>query len=167
MRIIVAVDENWNIGADNALLYSIAEDLKRFRRLTAGKTVIMGRKTLESFPSGKPLPKRRNIVLSHSAEIEGAEMSRTIAQARAMVRGETMPYIIGGESIYRAFLPYCRVAQVTKILQTTENADAAFPDLDAMAEWRLIKQSPVQIGLDRNSGRDVAYQYCTYVRVQW
>ena len=117
MNAIVVVDQNWAIGRDNDLLFSLPTDMKRFRSLTLGGTVILGRRTLDSFPGGKPLPKRRNIVITHCPDFsrEGAETVSSLAAMREATAG-TPPdqlWVIGGGSIYAALLSQCARAYVT------------------------------------------------------
>ena len=105
MVAIVAVDARWGIGRDNGLLFHISDDLKRFRALTEGKTVLMGRKTLQSLPGGRGLPRRRNVVLTGDEDFraENAEVVHSAAEA-VWVAGEDA-WVIGGESVYRQLLP--------------------------------------------------------------
>jgi dihydrofolate reductase len=144
MNLIVAVDKNWGIGCQNKLLISIPEDMKFFRSETGGKVVVMGRKTLESFPGGQPLKNRTNIVLTKnpSYQVKGAiVLHSTEAVLEELKKYPTEDiYIIGGESIYREFLPYCDVAHVTRIDHAYE-ADAYFPNIDEMPEWELTGES--------------------------
>ncbi len=144
MNLIVAVDKNWAIGLKNKLLVSIPEDMKFFRTETAGKVVVMGRKTLESFPGGMPLKNRTNIVLTGNPDyaVKGALVLHTVEEVLKEL--EKYPseeiYIIGGESIYRQFLPYCDTAHVTKIDYAYE-ADTYFPNLDELAGWKVTGAS--------------------------
>jgi dihydrofolate reductase len=144
MNLIVAVDKNWGIGCQNRLLVSIPEDMKFFRSETGGKVVVMGRKTLESFPGGQPLKNRTNIVLTKnpSYQVKGAiVLHSTEAVLEELKKYPTEDiYIIGGESIYREFLPYCDVAHVTYIDHAYE-ADAYFPNIDEMPDWELTGES--------------------------
>lgn len=144
MNLIVAVDKNWAIGLKNKLLVSIPEDMKFFRTETAGKVVVMGRKTLESFPGGIPLKNRINIVLTGNRDYEakGALVLHTVEDILQELKKYPSQevYIIGGESIYRQFLPYCDTAHVTKIDYAYE-ADTYFPNLDEMPEWRVTASS--------------------------
>jgi dihydrofolate reductase len=144
MNLIVAVDKNWGIGCQNKLLVSIPEDMKFFRSETGGKVVVMGRKTLESFPGGQPLKNRTNIVLTKnpSYQVKGAiVLHSTEAVLEELKKYPTEDiYIIGGESIYREFLPYCDTAHVTHINHAYE-ADAYFPNIDEMPEWKLTGES--------------------------
>ncbi|MBR3847754.1 MAG: dihydrofolate reductase [Oscillospiraceae bacterium] len=146
MNLIVAVDRGWGIGKDGGLLYSIPEDMKFFRTMTAGKTVIMGRATLESLPGGRPLPKRRNIILSRTlSEVEGAEVCKTpeeIAELLSDTPGDDI-FVIGGESVYRDMLPYCDTAYITKI-EAEKEADRHLVNLDEAPEWKIAYRSPMK-----------------------
>ena len=147
MNIIVAVDKNWAIGNDNKLLVSIPQDMKFFRETTTGKVVVMGRKTLESFPGGQPLKKRTNIVLTRDKnyQVKDAIVVHTVDELLQELKkyDEEEIYVIGGESIYRQMLPYCRVAHVTKINHAYE-ADTYFPNLDEKDEWVVTGVSDEQ-----------------------
>ena len=150
MNAIVAVSENWGIGKDNALLFHIRADLQRFKALTTGHTVVMGRRTLESLPGGRGLPGRRNLVLSTRPDFaaERAELVRSLDEA----------VVIGGETVYRALLARCERVYVTKVFAAAD-ADAFFPDLDAAPGWAVEESGPVQ---EENGLR---FQYVTYRRV--
>ena len=146
MNIIAAADKTWGIGKDGDLIYSIPEDMKFFREMTSGKTVIMGRATLESLPGGRPLPKRRNIVLSRTLdEVSGAEVCKTPEEVGELVRETPSEdvFVIGGESVYRDMLPFCDTAYITKIDKKSE-ADRHISDFDAMPEWEEVYSSPVK-----------------------
>ena len=143
MKAIVAVDRNWGIGRDGGLLVSVPEDMKYFRETTKGAVVILGRKTLESFPGGRPLKGRVNIVLSRKEDerriVDGNTelvFVKTAAQAAAVAENypDRNVFVIGGESIYRLLLPFCEEALVTK-LETTFPADTFFPNLDMEENW--------------------------------
>ncbi len=156
MNCIVAVDQNWAIGKDNRLLFPIPADLKRFRALTLGHPIIMGRKTLESFPKG-PLPGRRNIVLSRNRQyqVDSVEVVHTPEEA-VVLAGEDA-FVIGGDSVYRLLLPYCDMVYVTKI-GAAFDADAWFPDLDKDSSWTVIERAePLE-------HEGVPFQYVTYQR---
>lgn len=146
MNLIVAVDKNWAIGKDNKLLVSIPADMKFFRETTKDNIVIMGRKTLESFPQGQPLQKRVNIVISRNEdyEVKGAVVVHGVEEAMEEAQkyvGDV--YVIGGESIYRKMLPYCDKALVTRIDHAYE-ADTYFPNLDDDPEWELTGETEEQ-----------------------
>lgn len=151
MNIIVAADKNWGIGRNNELLVSIPADMKFFRETTMGKVVVMGRKTLESFPNGMPLPKRTNIVLTTDQDYDGR--GAIVVHSEDELFEELKQYadedifIIGGESIYRMMLPYCDTAYVTR-LDYAYDADTYFPDLDARKEWEIVKESEEQTYFD-------------------
>ena len=151
MNVIVAVDKNWGIGKNNGLLVSIPSDMKFFRETTQGKVVVMGRKTLESFPNGQPLKNRTNIVLTKdkSYTANGAILVHTLEELLAELKKYNSEdiYVIGGESIYRLLLPYCSLAHVTKIDHAYE-ADTYFPNLDELAEWKLTGESEEQTCFD-------------------
>ncbi|WP_455715767.1 dihydrofolate reductase [Anaerosporobacter sp.] len=151
MNVIVAVDKNWAIGKKNDLLVKIPADQRFFRQETTGKVIIMGRKTLESFPQCKPLPNRRNIVISRKADykVDGAEVVGSIEEALELVKDCKTEdvFVVGGDSIYHQMLPYCDVAHITKIDYAYE-ADTYFPNLDEMPEWKITEQSEEQTYYD-------------------
>ena len=159
MFAIAAVSQNWGIGKDNRLLFHISADMKRFRALTENKTVLMGRKTLESLPGGKGLPRRRNIVLTANPAFTapGAEIARTPVQA-VFSAGEDAA-VIGGESVYRLFLPLCERVYLTKIFADAD-ADAFFPDLDADPHWQVAQESEI---FEEDGLR---YQFVDYIPVE-
>lgn len=162
MKIIVAVDKNWAIGKDNKLLVSIPADMKFFRETTKGNVVVMGRKTLESFPQGQPLQKRVNIVISRNKDyqVKGAVVVHSIEEAMEEAKKyEGEIFVIGGESIYRAMLPYCQTALVTKIDHAYE-ADTYFPNLDEDPEWELTGETEEQTYFD------LEYVFRKYERVK-
>ena len=151
MNLIVNADKNWGIGRENQLLVHIPNDMKMFRQTTTGKVVVMGRKTLESFPNGMPLPKRTNIVLTTDQDYDGR--GAIVVHSEDELFEELKQYadedifIIGGESIYRMMLPYCDTAYVTR-LDDAYDADTYFPDLDARKEWEIVKESEEQTYFD-------------------
>lgn len=163
MNLIVAVDDNWAIGLKNKLLVSIPADMKFFRETTTGKVVVMGRKTLESFPGGQPLKKRTNIVLTKDKNyrVKDAVVVNTIDDLLEELKqyDEKDVYVIGGESIYRQMLPYCKVAHVTRIHHEYE-ADTYFPNLDEMDEWIITGVS------DEETYFDLEYEFVRYERVK-
>lgn len=161
MNMVAAVDRHWGIGKNGRLLVSIPEDQRLFREETLGKTVIMGRKTLESLPGGKPLYGRTTIVLSRDPEyeIKGARCVSSVEEALRAVqecRSEEV-FVAGGEEIYRAFLPYCDIAHVTYIDYIYE-ADAFFPDLDKDPEWIMDMET------EETTYFDICYSFRRYVR---
>lgn len=162
MNIIVAVDKNWGIGCDNKLLVSIPDDMKFFRETTTGNVVVMGRKTLESFPGGRPLKNRTNIVLTRDKnyDAKGAIVVHSKEELmKELARYESDKiYVIGGESIYRMLLDECDVAHVTKI-DYAYKADAYFPNLDELAEWKVVQDSEEQTYFD------LEYKFYKYSKV--
>ncbi|WP_148410859.1 dihydrofolate reductase [Murimonas intestini] len=151
MNLIVAADKNWAIGKDNKLLVSIPADMKFFRQTTTGKVVVMGRKTLESFPGGQPLKNRVNIVLTgnENYRVKDAVIVHTkdelMEELKKYDSGDV--YVIGGASVYEMLLPECSVAHVTKIDHEYE-ADTYFPDLDKKPEWEITGESEEQTYFD-------------------
>lgn len=147
MDIIVAVDEKWGIGKDGGLLQRISADMKNFRQKTTGNVLVMGRKTLESFPNQKPLPNRVNIVLTNnrSYEAEGVVLCHGIDALPEVLKAypEQQIFVAGGGSIYAQLLPQCERAYVTKIYNTYE-ADTVFPDLDEHPDWELAEKGEMQ-----------------------
>lgn len=136
ITLIAAVAENMAIGYQNKLLYWLPNDLKRFKSLTTGHTIIMGRKTFESFPKGA-LPNRRNVVLSRNgATFPGAETYPTLEAALASYSPDEDIYIIGGASVYEQAMPLADRLCLTEIADTPKEADAYFPTFDK-AEWKV------------------------------
>lgn len=144
MNLIVAVDQNWGIGKDGTMPWHIRTDLKYFKEKTLHKTVLMGRKTLLSFPGGRPLPERENIVLSRdtSYRVPGAAVVHDL-QTLLQYRDRSDVFVIGGGSLYAALLPYCEYAYVTKI-GTAFDCDTFFPNLDEMEGWEQIDPGEIQ-----------------------
>lgn len=144
MNAIVVVDRNWAIGRDGALLFSLPTDMKRFRSLTIGGTVILGRKTLDSFPGGKPLPQRRNIVISRNLDEARAEceVAASPEEALALTEGteDERIWIIGGGSTYTALLQRCRRVYLTYVEEEAEGADTFFPNLDKLPGWEVEEE---------------------------
>ena len=161
MRLIAAADQRWGIGKDGKLLVSIPADMKYFQSVTSGHTVIMGRKTLESFPGGRPLKNRRNIVLTKQPDfrVVGVTAVPGVCEALDLVRGMNPEevFCIGGAMIYRLFLPYCDTALITRI-DHIYDADAFLPDLDNDSAWEKVQESEEQVFFD------LTYRFCTYKR---
>ncbi len=151
MNLIAAVDRNWAIGKNNQLLVRIPMDQKFFRETTTGKVVVMGRKTLESFPNGLPLKNRTNIVLTRNKnyKVPDAIIVHSMDELHeelAKYNSEDI-YIIGGEQIYKALVDECDVAHITKI-DYAYDADAYFPNLDEKPEWKIVADSEEQTYFD-------------------
>lgn len=163
MNIIAAVDKNWAIGKNNELLVRIPMDQKFFRETTTGKVVVMGRKTLESFPNGLPLKNRTNIVLTHNPayQVKDAIVVHSMEELhRELEKYDTNDvYVIGGQKIYEQLLDECDVAHITKI-DYAYDADAYFPNLDEKPEWKITADSEEQTYFD------LEFYFYKYERVQ-
>ncbi|HIS63378.1 MAG TPA: dihydrofolate reductase [Candidatus Scybalomonas excrementigallinarum] len=163
MNLIVNADKNWAIGFNNKLLVHIPDDMKFFRQMTTGKVVVMGRKTLESFPNQMPLAKRTNIVLTTDKNYTKKDAIIVHSQEELLEELKKYPsediYIIGGESIYKMMLPYCNTAHVTKV-DYEYKADTYFPNLDKMPEWKITADSEEQTYFD------LEYVFLKYERVK-
>ncbi len=143
MQAIVAVDKKWGIGKNNALMFSIPEDMKFFRTTTSGKTVVMGAKTLKSFPNGAPLKNRVNIVFSpHGCRRADCTVVFSFEELKEELRKYDTDdiFIIGGAMFYKTMLPYCKKALVTKV-DADGGADAFFTDLDKLENWICTEES--------------------------
>ena len=163
MNLIVAVDNHWAIGNKNQLLISIPNDHKHFREETTGKVVVLGRKTLETFPQGLPLKNRTNIILSTKKDfqVKDAIVVHSVEELLEELKNyaDEDIYIIGGDSVYKQLLPYCSVAHITKIDHVYE-ADAYFPNLDEDEDWEITAES------DELTYFDIPYQFLKYERKQ-
>lgn len=161
MNLIVAVDKNWAIGYKNDLLVKIPADQRFFREETTGKVVIMGRKTLESFPQKQPLKNRKNIVITRDMDykVKDAVVVHSIEEALKEVEGVPTEdvYVIGGATIYEQMIEYCDVAHVTKI-DYAYQADTFFPNLDEKPEWKIVADSEEQ------TYYDLEYYFLRYER---
>ncbi len=163
---IVAVTSDWAIGLNGDMVVVNKADMKHFVEITTGHPVIMGRKTLESFPGGRPLKNRRNIVLTRDTSFarEGVEVVHSVKEALRCVSAETEAWVIGGGEIYRQMLPYCAVAEVTKNLCRCE-ADTFFPDLDANKDWHVSAETSVCELTEGEGTPGLRYQFVSYTRV--
>ena len=159
MRAIVAVSQNWGIGRDGQLLFRISTDLQRFKALTTGHTVVMGRKTLESLPGGRGLPNRRSLVLTRRDNFtpDRAEVVRSLEEAVALAGDEA--FVIVGQELYAQLLPYCTRVYVTKVFADAP-ADAFFPNLDQDPHWKPVSVSEV---LEENG---LKFQYVEYEKTE-
>ena len=161
MNIIAAVDQNWAIGNKGELLVRIPNDQKHFREETTGRVVVLGRKTLQTFPQGLPLKNRTNIILSRDTEFNVKDAVTVhsleeLLEELKKYRTEDI-YVIGGESVYRQLLPYCDTAHITKIDRAYE-ADTWFPNLDEDPDWEITADSEEQTYFD------VTYHFLKYER---
>lgn len=157
MNLIVAVDQNWAIGKDGDQLIYIPEDLKRFKALTTGHPVILGRKTLATFPGGRPLKGRRNLILSRDPAFapEGGEVFPDLDSLLSAAPEDS--FVIGGASVYRALLDRCDTAYITRI-DASFPADTYFPDLEQRPEWQLTQVS------EPMEHEGICFRYCTYIK---
>ena len=156
MDAIVAVYADWGIGAKGTQPLVIPADRRRFRELTMGAAVIVGRRTLEDFPGGKPLPGRENFVLSRrNITIEGAQVVHSPDEAVAAAAQHARCFVIGGDSVFRQMFPHMTRVYVTKI-DAAPHSDVFFPNLDADPAWRCVSAEP------RAEHDGVGYQFCVY-----
>ena len=163
MNIIVAVDKKWGIGNKGKLLVSIPRDKKLFREETTGKVIIMGHNTLLSLPGAQPLAGRKNIVLSRdkSLSIKGATVLNSVDACMDYLKKNNIKdsdvFVIGGESVYNDFLPYCDIAHITYIDYEYE-ADRHFLNLDISNEWSLVLET------EEETYFDIPYTFRLYKR---
>lgn len=144
MEAIVAVYSDWGIGSGGTQPVVLKADRVHFRELTMGAAVIVGRKTLEDFPGGKPLKGRHNIVVSRQEiKIEGAELVHSTEEALAAAARQERCLVIGGASVYRQFMPYVDTVHITKI-DLAPASDSFFPDLDADPCWQRLEEEQWQ-----------------------
>lgn len=154
---IVMADRNWGIGKDGDQLLYIKDDLKRFRQLTTCRPIIYGRKTLDILPHKQPLPGRRNMILSTSLDhVDGAEVYHSLDELLKAAPDNAI--VIGGESVYKALLPYIHTVMATKV-NVSLPADRYFPNLDRRKEWKICEQSR------KLESEGVSFRYVTYRRV--
>ena len=163
MNLIACADENWGIGFENRLLVHIPEDMRFFRDMTLGSVVVMGRKTLESLPGGRPLEGRRNLVLTRNPSyqavgVQTAPGIQALMQELSFCESKNI-YVIGGASIYRQMLDFCDTAYITKVARAYQ-ADAFLPNLDVQGGWRLAASSGAQFSPDAG----VEYRFLSYER---
>lgn len=144
MNAIISVAQDWAIGKDNQLLFHLKEDMRRFRTLTSGGTVIMGRRTLETLPGGNPLPNRRNIVITHDKQfvLKGAEIAHSVEEALSLVDVNADDvWVMGGGSVYASMLTRCKMVYLTRVDAVVPGADTYFPNLDKLSSWKIVSQS--------------------------
>ena len=169
MHLLVNVDLDWGIGRSGDLLVNLAADMQHFRQLTTGKTIILGRKTLATFPQGQPLPKRTNIFLTKDQDfvLPSAIVCHSLAHLAGCLAGlpQDELLVVGGSSIYRQLLPYCHMAHVTQ-LKHSFAADRFFPNLDLEPAWQLQETGPWQKGVDRSPAQagELTFRFCLYVQ---
>ena len=158
MELIVAVYEDWGIGADGTQPIALTADRKFFRQTTKGAMVIVGRRTVQDFPGQQPLPGRQNVVLTRkSGDLPGFTVCQTVEEAVALAQTAERAMVIGGGSVYKQMLPYCDIAYVTKV-HAAPRSDTFFPNLDQSPEWELAEV------LQDGEENGIAYQMCLYKR---
>jgi len=161
MRAIACVDEAWGIGQKGGMLFDLPGDLRYFARMTRGKTLVMGRKTLNSLPGGRPLGERTNIVLSRDPGFlaPGAVVARSLEELDALIAA--LPpedvMVIGGQAIYELLIDRCEAAYITRV-RARAPADRFFPNLDLRPGWRLLGCGP------RQEENGLGYAFCEYVQ---
>lgn len=159
MDAIVAIYDDWGIGANGTQPVAVAADRRFFRNTTKGATVIVGRKTMLDFPGGRPLPNRRNILLTRQElHMDGVEIAHSTRQALALVQGDEKVFVIGGGSVYAEMLPLCQRVYVTRI-HAIPDSDTFFPNLDADPGWKMARV------LESGEEYGVRYEMCVYERV--
>ena len=158
MKVIAAVDENWAIGRNGDQLIYISEDLKHFKALTTGHPVILGRKTLATFPGGRPLKGRRNLILSRNPGFAPPEAEVFSSLEELLAAAPQDAFVIGGASVYQALLDRCDTACITRIEAAFPGADCWFPNLDERPEWKIAEEGPVL------EEKGVRFRYVTYAR---
>ena len=162
MRAIVNITPQWGIGFEHQLLVHIHADMRRFRMLTQNRTIIVGRKTLSTFPNEAPLKNRENIIMTRNPEFhkDGAIscMSLDELRARLIERDPDSVFVCGGEHIYRLLLPYCSEALIT-LTYTDAKADRFFPNLNLLDNWKLT-----EIG-EKQFENDTAFRFITYTNL--
>ena len=158
MDAIVAVYSDWGIGAEGTQPIVIPEDRRHFAKLTRGAAVIVGRRTMEDFPGGKPLKDRENLVITrHADEIEGATIVRTAKDAVEATKDCERVFVIGGATVYMSMFQYFDRIYVTKI-GAQPKSDAYFPNLDSLPDWKCVEEEPFTSG-------EYQCSFCTYERV--
>lgn len=156
MEAIVAVYADWGIGAKGTQPVVLKADRAHFRAVTDGAAVIVGRRTLEDFPGGRPLKNRWNIVVTRqNISVEGAAVAHSVDEALALAGEHPRCLVIGGASVYRDFFPYVDTVHITKI-ELTPQSDSFFPNLDALPDWTCTESGPWQ----EEDG--IRYCFCTY-----
>lgn len=158
LNAIVLVDQNWGIGHEGQQHIFIKEDLERFQSLTTEKTIIVGRKTLATFPNQAPLKNRRNLILSSNSALRvgrGAKVYSDLLSVFSAITAQESVFVVGGASVYETFLPFCNTVYVTKVHQELQ-CDCHFPNLDEMEPWNIVEESEMM------ESEGVSFQYLKY-----
>ncbi len=165
VKCIVAVCDDWGIGLGGDMVVSNRADMRHFVSCTKGHAVIMGRKTLESFPGGRPLRDRRNIVLTRDEafEREGVEVAHSVEEALHAVESEQIAWVIGGGAVYEQLLPYCSEAEVTRN-HCVRSVDTHFPNLDEDPAWTIAAAGEIQCVEAGQGDEGLLFEFVTYQR---
>ena len=168
MKLVVAVDKNWGIGNKGELLAHVRADLRYFQSLTKGNVVILGSKTLQTFPNGMPLKNRENIILSRRDDFapEGAIVAHSLDELLGLIKNydSDSVFVIGGSTVYDLLLDYCDTAYVTKFDKAFES-DAYFKNLDSSSQWELVSVGEKQItNPETDTVADMEFSFCVYKR---
>ena len=167
MNLIVNVDLDWGIGRDGQLLVHLREDMQHFKALTTGHVIVLGRKTLATFPHGRPLPNRTNIILTRDQNMcqEGVIICHNLIELTGVLSDypSESVFVVGGESVYHQLLPFCSLAHVTRVHHHMK-ADTFFPNLDRSPSWLPEAAGPIQSGISRLEDQDnkMTFQFCLY-----
>lgn len=166
MKLIFAVDNNWNIGYDGDMLFKISKDLQRFKSITEENIIVMGRKTFESLPDRKALPNRINIIITRDKEYKGEDIIvvNSIEELFSLLKKlnpkqEKKIFLIGGGNLTQQMLEYCNFAYITKVNKTFHTSDTLIPNLDEDENWRIVDESEVDYQ------GDLEYKYVSYTRI--
>lgn len=169
MKLIFAIDANWNIGVDGGMLFHLADDLKRFKKITMGNILFMGRKTLEALPNSKPLDGRTHIVLTRNEDYANppALIVHSLDEAYRLIdvlnaHGEKEVFCIGGGQVISQVLDKCDYAYITKVNKVYEYFDTSIPNLDEDETWEIVQESETMV--DKDLGLE--YKYIDYQRVR-
>lgn len=167
MILIFAVDNNWNIGYKGDMLFKISEDLKRFKEITVGNIIIMGRRTFESLPYKKALPNRINIIITRDKEYKGENIMvvNSLEELFFLLKklnpsNKMESFVIGGGNIADQIISYCNKAYITKVDKSFEFTDTLIPNLDLDTDWKIEKQS------ETYKQEDLVYKYVDYIRIK-
>ncbi len=165
IKAIVAVCDDWGIGCDGDMVVSNRADMRHFVNKTKGYSVIMGRKTLDSFPGGRPLRGRRNIVLTRdgSFEREGVEVVHSVDEALAAVADDEVAWVIGGGAVYEQLLPYCVEAEITHN-HVIHEVDTRFPNLSRDSGWYVMERSDARAIAPGEGDEGLTFEFVTYRR---
>lgn len=168
MILMLAVDKNFSIGYDGDLLFHIKKDLARFQKFTSGHILVMGRKTLESFPGKKPLPDRTNLVITndknytnHDAVVLNDINNLDEKLQEINPDGDKLVFLVGGGNLVKQLLDKCHLAYMTKVDYECEEFDTSIPNLDQLENWKLVEESPEMSG--KQKGEEIKYKYLTYI----